>query len=157
MHPCRTPSEILADVKRLAAEYYLATGKPLGVTGEIAEIEAAKKLGLDLAGARTAGFDATREVNGRIDKVQIKGRRIMPGSAKYRGRVPKINLDQPFDSVVLVLMNEEYEAVEIWEAPRGAVHQRLSEPGSRSRNERGSMGISQFRSIASLVWPKSIT
>ena len=28
---------ILADVKPLAAEYYRLTGKPLGVTGEVAE------------------------------------------------------------------------------------------------------------------------
>lgn len=38
---------ILADVKRLAVEYYAATGKPLSVTGELAECEAAHKLGLD--------------------------------------------------------------------------------------------------------------
>lgn len=29
--------EILATVKPLAAEYYRLTGKPLGVTGEVAE------------------------------------------------------------------------------------------------------------------------
>jgi len=38
--------EILAAVKPLAAEYYRLTGKPLGVTGEIAEYLAAELLGL---------------------------------------------------------------------------------------------------------------
>lgn len=44
--------DILRDVKALAVEYYKATGKPLGVTGEMAEYEAAEKLGLELAEAR---------------------------------------------------------------------------------------------------------
>jgi hypothetical protein len=38
--------EILARVKPLAAEYYRLTGKPLGVTGEVAEYVAAETLGL---------------------------------------------------------------------------------------------------------------
>jgi hypothetical protein len=45
--------EILAMVKPLAAEYYRLTGKPLGVTGEVAEYVAAETLGLVLADART--------------------------------------------------------------------------------------------------------
>lgn len=40
--------EILAAVKPLAAEYYRLTGKPLGVTGEVAEYVAAEILGLEL-------------------------------------------------------------------------------------------------------------
>ena len=76
----RRQREILAEVKRLAAEYYRVTGKPLGVTGEIAEFAASEKLGLDLADARTAGYDATRQVNGREELVQIKGRRRTNGS-----------------------------------------------------------------------------
>ena len=41
--------EILAVVKPLAAEFYRLTGKPLGVTGEVAEYLAADILGLELA------------------------------------------------------------------------------------------------------------
>lgn len=151
----RTPKDILADVKRLAAEYYAATGKPIGASGELAEFEAAEKLGLELADARTAGYDAVRSADGRAVRIQVKGRRTAPGKPRYRGRVPKINLKQPFDAVVLVLMDEAYEAVEIWEASREAVRARLEAPGSKSRNERGSMGISQFKSIARRVWPVS--
>ena len=40
--------EILAKVKPLAVEYYRLTGKPLGVTGEVAEYVAAEILGLTL-------------------------------------------------------------------------------------------------------------
>lgn len=55
----RSPEEILHDVKALAIEYDAATGKPLGVTGEIAEVEAARLLGLHLAEAR-AGLRCPR-------------------------------------------------------------------------------------------------
>ena len=152
--PERSQEAILADVKRLAVEYYEATGRPLGVTGEVAEFEAATKLKLELAGTRTAGYDATRESEGRLEKVQVKGRRLAGAGSLYRGRVSKIDLTKPFDSVVLVLLNENYEAMEIWEAPRDKVESRLSDPGSKSRNDRGSLGISQFKSIAERVWAK---
>ena len=55
----RTLREILSDVKRQAIEYYGATGKRLGVSGEVGEFEAAEKLGLELESARTEGYDAT--------------------------------------------------------------------------------------------------
>ena len=79
-NPQRDPREILADVKRLAIEYYAVTGRPLGVTGELAEFEASEKLGLELAIVRTPGFDATKVVNRRTVQVQIKGRRLIDGS-----------------------------------------------------------------------------
>ena len=74
----RSVAAILAEVKKLAAEYYNLTGKPLGVTGEIAEYEAADKLGLELCDARTEGYDAVRQTARGIEKVQIKGRRRCP-------------------------------------------------------------------------------
>ena len=43
--------------------------------------------------------------------------------------------------MVLVLMHKEYEVLEMWEAPRKAVINRLTDPGSISRNERGSMSV----------------
>jgi hypothetical protein len=47
------------------------------------------------------------------------------------------------------------EPIEILKAPREAVARRLAEPGSRARNERNSMGLSQFKSIAETVWTES--
>ena len=150
-NPQRDPREILADVKRLAIEYYAVTGRPLGVTGELAEFEASEKLGLELAIVRTPGFDATKVANRRTVQVQIKGRRLIDGSLD-RGSVSKIDRSKPFDTVVLVLMDKDYEAVEIWEAPREGVVARLAAPGPKARNERGVLSVSQFKSIAERVW-----
>ena len=82
----RTEEEILSDVKALAVEYYVASGKPLGVTDEVAEVEATRLLGLTLAGARSEGFDATRQKDGQTEFVQVKGRWKRDGT-KW-GRVP---------------------------------------------------------------------
>ena len=147
----RTEKDILRDVKALAVEYYEKTRKPLGVTGEIAEFEASEKLGLELADARSPGYDALRWRGKQKNKIQIKGRWKRDG-AKW-GRVSKIDISKEFDSVVLILMHRHYEVLEIWEADRGPVVERLIAPGSKSRNERGSMGVSQFKSIAQKIWP----
>jgi hypothetical protein len=66
--------QILFEVKPLAAEYYRLTGKPLGVTGEVAEYIAAETLGLVLADARTPGYDAIRQTAAGPERIQIKGR-----------------------------------------------------------------------------------
>lgn len=147
----RDPGAILAEVKALAVEYYAATGKPLGVTGEIAEAEAARLLGLALEDARSPGYDAWRPGPGAPHRIQIKGRWRRDGT--NWGRVPSINTDKDFDSVMLVLLRGDYEVAEIWEAPRAAVVARLDAPGSKARNQRRSMGVSQFKSIAARVWP----
>jgi hypothetical protein len=139
--------------KALAARYYLLTGKPLGVTGEVAEIEASEKLGLRLAEVRTPYYDAYREVADVLTRFQIKGRAVDPND-RYRGRAPAIKCDGDFEFVLLVLLNRAtYEALEIWQASRSDVAARLEAPGSRSRNERQSMAITQFKSISHRIWP----
>src|SRR4051812_8982961 len=70
----RRVRDILATVKPLAAEYYHLTGRPLGVTGEIAEYVAAEILGLELAPPRTHGYDAIRRTSDGQHRIQIKGR-----------------------------------------------------------------------------------
>jgi hypothetical protein len=47
--------KIFREAKKLAQEYRALTGKPLGVTGEFAEYEAARILGLKVTEARQAG------------------------------------------------------------------------------------------------------
>ena len=143
---------LVAEAKHLATRYYAITGKPLGVTGEVAEMEAARLLNLELAPARTAGYDAIDRRSGKARRIQIKGRAVDP-ARRYSGRCPSIKCGDLFDAVLLVLMDRAtLEPLEIWESDETRVAAKLSEPGSRSRNERNSMGLSQFRSIARLVW-----
>lgn len=145
--------QILRDAKVLARRYYHLTGKPLGVTGEVAEYEAARILNLELELARQAGYDATETRDGVALKIQIKGR-YCSNSRMRNGRVGSIDLKQPFDSVLLVLLDAEYNAFQIYEAARPAVEALLTKPGSKARNERGSVGISQFKAISTLRWER---
>jgi hypothetical protein len=137
--------EILAAVKPLAAEYYQLTGKPLGVTGEIAEYIAAQELGLELAPPRTKGFDAIRRTEKGDQRIQIKGRAY--GDQKRSQRIGTIKRGAPCDGVLLVLMdNRTLEPREMWEAPYAAVEDRLNFPGSKrwvftnSKGLRGKFG-----------------
>lgn len=144
--------EILAVVKPLAAEYYRLTGKPLGVTGEIAEYVAAERLGLELAPARTPGYDALRRMpDCSLVRIQIKGRAFGPDTKRSQ-RLGKISRNGECDTVLLVLLdNASLEPREMWEAPYAEVIARLDRPGSKAR-ERGALGVPEFKRIAQLIW-----
>jgi hypothetical protein len=145
---------LLREAKSLAVEYYKLTGRPLGVTGEVAEYEAAEKLGLTLSAARTQAFDAYKSTDGGVLRYQIKGR-ALPRENPGRHRVPRI-LNGDFDFVLLVLLDKAtLDTVEIWCAERAAVMDRLDRlPGTSARVGR-TMAVSQFKSIpdAKRVWP----
>jgi hypothetical protein len=142
---------ILAQAKGLAQRYRTLTGKPLGITGEVAEFEAARLLGLTLVQARQAGYDAIRAQNGREQRLQIKGRCLLPGH-KPGQRISRIDINKEFDGVLLVLMDESFNATAIYEADRSAVIAALTKPGSKSRNEHGALSVSKLKSIGRRIW-----
>ena len=144
--------EILREAKQLARQYRKLTGKPLGVTGEVAEYEAARILDLELTPARQPGYDATeRDSTGAIRRLQIKGRCLLPG-CKPGQRVGSIDVTKDWDAVLLVLLDENFEATAIYEALRAPILAALSAPGGRARNERGALAVSKFKAIGKLRW-----
>lgn len=148
----RRVRDILGQVRVLAAEYYRLTGKPLGVTGEIAEYVAAEQLGLELAPPRTEGYDAIRHTPAGPQRVQVKGRAFGEGANRSQ-RLGTIKRGASCDIVLLVLMdNRSFDPREMWEAPYAAVEARLMVPGSASR-DRGALGVAEFKKIATRVWP----
>lgn len=151
-----TVLSVLAEVKKLAKAYRRLTGRPLGVTGEIAEYEAAQLLGLELCAARQSGYDATRKTAAGLSRLQIKGRCLLP-NAKPGQRLGRIQLDKEWDAVLLVLLNEDFEATAIYEAPRHAVEAALNAPGSRARNENGALPVTKFKAIGKKIWPTEPT
>jgi hypothetical protein len=144
--------EVLAAAKSLAQRYRTLTGKPLGITGEVAEFEAARLLDLKLVDARQAGYDAIRIENGVPHRLQIKGRCVLPG-AKPGQRMGSLDITKEFDGVLLVLMDASFNATAIYEADRAPVIAALTAPGSKSRNERGALGVTKFKSIGRRIWP----
>lgn len=145
--------EILCQVKLLARRFRSLTGKPLGITGEVAEYEAARLLGIRLTPARQAGYDAIELVGQTERRFQIKGRCILEKS-KPGQRLGSIDIHKEWDAVLMVLLDGNFDAIEIHEAERAVVIARLAEPGSKSRNERGSLGVNQFKAIGHLRWKR---
>ena len=121
----------------------------------MAEYEAARLLGVELTPARQAGYDAIEQRSGQAWRLQIKGRVMLPG-AKPGQRVGRIDITKDWDSALLVLLDQDFEAVAIYEADRTAIAAALAAPGSRARNERGALGVNKFRAIATLRWKASI-
>ena len=146
---------LLNQAKVLAKRYRALTGKPLGITGEVAEFYAAKHLGLWLSPAREPGYDATMQEGSKKLRVQIKGRCI-PKKAKLGQRLGSVRLDKEWDRIVLVLMDEYLEVTKIYQADRTAVEGALRAPGSKARNERGALSVNKFKSIGTLIWSRNI-
>jgi hypothetical protein len=145
--------EVLREAKVLARRFYQLTGKPLGVTGEVAEYEAATKLGLQLHAARQAGYDATETHDDGVVRIQIKGRCIL-NPLRITGRMGAIDLRQAFDVVLLVLLDADFNAFAMYEASRAQVQAALTLPGSKARNERGALAMRQFMAMARLRWAR---
>jgi len=145
--------EILSEAKRLAQEYRRLTGKPLGITGEVAEYEAARILGVELTPARQAGYDAVETRNGTKRRLQIKGRCLLD-NCKPGQRLGSIRIEKEWDSVLMVLLDQNFDALEIYEAEREAVVAILRNSKSKALNERGAMGVSKFKSIGRLRWKR---
>ncbi|WP_242341293.1 hypothetical protein [Anaeromyxobacter sp. SG66] len=144
--------ELLRTAKALAQEYRAVTGKPLGITGEVAEYEAARLLGLELTVARQVGFDAIEQSGGDAPRrLQIKGRCLQNRSKKGQ-QLGSIDVTKEWDAVLMVLLDENFDAREIYEAERGAVIAALTAPGSKARNERGSLAVSKVKAIGRIRW-----
>ena len=150
MNDIQKIGSVLECARQAAIDYYRITGKPLGITGEYGEYIAAKRLGLKLAPARTAGYDATDKADRRI---QIKARSI-PSDKKLGGQLlGSIRLDQEWDYALLVEMNECFEVRCIYEAEREAIEAALKAlPISKAR-KRGVLSLYKFKSIGRKVWP----
>jgi hypothetical protein len=93
----RKMREILARAKQVAIDYYRLTGKPLGITGEVGEYEAARLLGLTLADARAPGYDATDQTGRRY---QIKARAFSTSGRRKSQRLGSIRLDHHWEYVM---------------------------------------------------------
>lgn len=147
----RALEPVIRAATELAMEYRRIAGKPLGITGEVGEFHAANLLGWQLAEARQPGYDAVAQDGHRI---QIKARCILEGSRPGQ-RVGSIKLLHEWDTVALVLMDGNFAPLAIYEAGRADIERELLRPGSKSRNERGELAVAKFKSIASLIWPRT--
>ena len=143
--------KLIAETRRLAAEFRRSTGQVLPVSGEIARHDAARILGLTLCEQRTGGIDAIGQGDREGQRIQVKSR-VLSLDKKSGARIGQLNPNGDWDTVVLVIMDEDYEPCEIYEASREEVEETMS--SSSSRSNRGAISISKFKIISWLVWTR---
>ncbi|MCF6210375.1 MAG: hypothetical protein L3K24_06835 [Gammaproteobacteria bacterium] len=142
--------KLMMEARKLAADYRRATGKALGISTEIAVHDVIRLLKLIPAEPGAGGYDAigTGVREGR--RIQIKGRTIF-SDKKGGQRIGQIKVEQDWDSVMLIIMDENYEPQQVIEAAREAVTEAMADT-SASRAKRGAMSVARFRAIGRLVW-----
>jgi len=148
--------KLINQARVLASDYRRTMGKPLaGISNEIAEHDAVTLLDLELCQPRVSGYDAIGTGVRDGLKVQIKARVIPDGKASGQ-RVGQLKLDQSWDLVVLVLLDESYEPVELYQASHDVIAEAMQDTESK-RSKRGAMSVAKFKIIGELAWSREDT
>ena len=142
--------KLMVEARKLAAQYRVATGKPLGISSEIAMHDVIRIMDLQPTDNPQMGYDAIGKGPREGKRIQIKGRTVSE-DAKSNQRIGQIKVDQDWDSVMLVLMNEQYEPLEIYEAQREQILDAVANTSTKRRN-RGALSVAKFKHLGKLVW-----
>ena len=145
----------MQQARQLAANYRRTTGKTLsGVSGELSVYDAIRLLHLaavpEQIGYEAIGTEKSGDLQG--DKIQIKGRTIF-SDAKNAQRIGQLKMEQNWDSVVLVLLDDDYEPFELYEIDRATLTDNVVDKESK-KAKKGAMTIARFKKIATLAWSR---
>ena len=140
--------KLISEARRIAAEYRRTTGTTLPISGEIAKHDACKYLGLEPVKENQGGYDA---IDKEGHRVQIKGRAIFD-EAKGGQRLGQLKMEQQWDKLAMVLMDENFDTTEIYLASREDIETSLDEQRESNRSKRGAMSVARFKHISHLAW-----
>jgi hypothetical protein len=144
--------ELMSQARNLAADYRRTVGRPLpGISNEIAEYDAISLLGLESVEDKSLGYDALDPLNG--DRLQIKSRTMFDETKSGNARIGQLKMNQEWDAVVLVLMDENYQPFEIYQAGRQELEEYVDQ-ASASRAKRGALSVARFKIIGELRWTR---
>ncbi|MDH5180795.1 MAG: hypothetical protein OEZ39_13130 [Gammaproteobacteria bacterium] len=143
--------KLISEARRLAADYRRATGKSLGISAEIARHDACVLLNLEPVDDAAIGYDAVGRGAREGERVQIKGRAIFD-ETKRGQRVGQLKLEQEWDKVVLVIMDNEFQADTIYEASRTEILAAMDRQADSKRSKRGAISVARFKNIGRQVW-----
>lgn len=146
-------AKLMTEARRLAADYYKATGQTLPLTNEIARFDAQRLLDLAPVQEEMAGVDAIGLGARDGKKIQIKGR-VQFRDSKAKQRIGQLALDGKWESVVLVLLDENYNPTELVEVQRSAIETALH---GIAHNKRGAMTVGKFKTLGEVVWAETTT
>jgi len=144
--------KLMHETRQLAAKYRQTTGSTLPVTGEIARFDVAKALNLQLVDdSSQGGYDAKGLGERAGVRVLIKGRVIFEDS-RSTPRIGQINPDGRWDNVVMVLFDDDYMPIEMYEATSEDIKSALKTKQESQSKKRSAMSVAQFKIIGKLVW-----
>lgn len=145
--------KLIAETRRLAAEYRRSTGAVLPVTAEIARHDVARLLGFELVPLTAeGGHDAMGTGRWEGQRIQIKGRALFD-EGKASPRIGQFKTHQEWDVVMLLLLDEDYEPMEIYALDRADVEAEAGGKGG-ARARRGAISVAKFKIIGERVWSR---
>lgn len=144
--------ELITQARSLAAEYRRTMGRPLpGISNEIAEFDAISLLGLEPVTDEALGYDAIEPDTGL--RLQIKSRTLFDEAKASGARIGQLKMNQDWDAVLLVLMDDNYEPFEIHQAMRADIEDHVDPVSSRAK--RGALSVARFKIIGELRWSRA--
>ena len=144
---------LMHETRQLAAKYRKATGSTLPVTGEISRFDVAKTLNLQLIDDLTLGHDAIGRGERQGLRVLIKGRVLFEDS-RSTPRIGQIKPDGRWDNVIMVLFDDDYQPLEMYEATSTDIDAAIKTKSESANKKRGAMSVAQFKIIGQLVWTR---
>ncbi len=150
--PLYSIDKLINETRKLAAEFKRTTGTMLPVSGEIARYDVARQLDLTLSEDRNCGYDAIGNNKREGLRVLIKSR-VIGDMVKPGHRIGQLNPNGNWDVVILSLMNNEFEALEMYQLTHDEALDALSSDNEK-RSKRGAISVAKFKIISELVWTK---
>ncbi len=146
--------KLISETRRLAAEFKRTTGTMLPVSGEIARYDVAHQLDLTLNKEHNCGYDAIGNNQRQGLRVLIKSR-VIGDMVKPGHRIGQLKPNGNWDIVILSLMNNEFEALEMYQLSHDDVTETLAN-FSEKRSKRGAISVAKFIIISDLVWTREL-
>lgn len=141
----------MSETRRLAALFRVNTGSILPVSAELGRYDAERLLHLERLREPVRGVDFIGTKGSYAGKKILVKSRVVFEEGKSGYRIGQLNIDAPWDYIILVLYTAQYHPFEIYSATKKDVVAALEKITS-SRKQRGMMSLAKFRIIGQLLW-----
>lgn len=144
--------ELMAQTRKLAAQYRLQTGQILPISNELAKYDARHILDLCSPDADLKLKSVDCVAPGTPFTFQVKARVVFKVPASQR--VGQLNLLGDWTQTLLVIYDERYQADEIYSLEKSVICDFVAQPpqGTVNKNKRGAISVGKFKALAKLIW-----
>lgn len=149
-HPLYHLDELMAQTRKLAAQYRLQTGQILPISHELAKYDAQKILDLfpPVVDSSLKGIDCV--LPGTLLAFQIKARVIFKINAPQR--VGQLNLSGDWSHTLLVIYDDNYNPDEIYVLAKKLILRFIQDQPKNLPNKRGMISVGKFKALGQCVW-----